>query len=87
MAEGLALLDGELGGPLFGWLMKHREHDQPLPDSLAELIVERGLSMSVREIAARAGVNHGLVFQQNDEIVGSGQGRRRTREWHGGRLG
>ena len=26
-----------------------------------ELIVERGLSMSVREIAARAGVNHGLV--------------------------
>jgi TetR/AcrR family transcriptional regulator, repressor for neighboring sulfatase len=26
-----------------------------------ELIVERGLAMSVREIAARAGVNHGLV--------------------------
>lgn len=26
-----------------------------------ELIVEKGLSMSVREIAARAGVNHGLV--------------------------
>lgn len=27
----------------------------------AELIVERGLSISVREIAAHAGVNHGLV--------------------------
>ncbi|MFN8020279.1 MAG: TetR family transcriptional regulator [Acidimicrobiales bacterium] len=26
-----------------------------------ELIVERGLAMSVRDIAARAGVNHGLV--------------------------
>ena len=48
MAEGLALLDGELGGPLFGWLMKHREHDQPLPDSLAELIVERAHELAAR---------------------------------------
>jgi ATP-dependent DNA helicase RecQ len=41
MSEGLALLDGELGGPLFSWLMKHREHEKPLPAALAELIVER----------------------------------------------
>ena len=41
MAAGLSLLDGELGGPLFGWLMKHREHDQPLPAALADLIRER----------------------------------------------
>lgn len=32
-----------------------------LIDATTELIVEKGLSMSVREIAARAGVNHGLV--------------------------
>lgn len=32
-----------------------------LLDATTELIVEKGLSMSVREIAARAGVNHGLV--------------------------
>lgn len=32
-----------------------------LLDATTALIVEKGLSMSVREIAARAGVNHGLV--------------------------
>lgn len=32
-----------------------------LVKATTELIVERGLSISVREIAARAGVNHGLV--------------------------
>jgi AcrR family transcriptional regulator len=32
-----------------------------LTDATIDLIVEKGLSMSVREIAARAGVNHGLV--------------------------
>ena len=37
-----------------------------------ELIVERGMSMSVREIAARAGVNHGLVhtyFGSKDALM------------------
>ncbi len=32
-----------------------------LVDATTELIVEKGLSMSVREIARRAGVNHGLI--------------------------
>ena len=32
-----------------------------LVDATIDLIVERGLGISVREIAARAGVNHGLV--------------------------
>lgn len=32
-----------------------------LIDATTQLIVEKGLSMSVREIATRAGVNHGLV--------------------------
>jgi AcrR family transcriptional regulator len=32
-----------------------------LVDAAIELIVERGLSVSVRDIAAHAGVNHGLV--------------------------
>ena len=32
-----------------------------LVDATIELIIERGVHMSVREIAARAGVNHGLV--------------------------
>lgn len=32
-----------------------------LIDATTELILERGVSMSVREIAERAGVNHGLV--------------------------
>jgi ATP-dependent DNA helicase RecQ len=51
MSEGLAVLDGELGGPLFGWLMKHREDEGAegsLPDDLAELILARA-----RELAAR----------------------------------
>jgi AcrR family transcriptional regulator len=37
-----------------------------------ELIVERGLSISVRDIAARAGVNHGLVhtyFGSKDSLL------------------
>ena len=34
---------------------------QALVDATTKLIVEQGMSMSVREIAARAGVNHGLV--------------------------
>lgn len=47
-----------------------RPHDRPLGreavrhalvDAAIELIVERGLSVSVRDIAAHAGVNHGLV--------------------------
>ena len=32
-----------------------------LLDATTALIVEKGLSMSVREIASRAGVNHGLI--------------------------
>lgn len=32
-----------------------------LTEATIELIVEKGLSMSVREIATRAGVNHGLI--------------------------
>ncbi len=37
-----------------------------------QLVLERGLSMSVREIAARAGVNHGLVhtyFGSKDALI------------------
>lgn len=51
MSAGLAVLDGELGGPLFGWLMKHREDQRAaegLPDELAALMTARA-----RELAAR----------------------------------
>lgn len=34
---------------------------EALTDATIDLIVEKGLHVSVREIAARAGVNHGLV--------------------------
>jgi len=51
LAAGLAVLDGELGGPLFGWLMRHREDSGPsgeLPEALAALLAERA-----RELAAQ----------------------------------
>lgn len=34
---------------------------EALIDATIDLILERGVTMSVREIARRAGVNHGLV--------------------------
>jgi ATP-dependent DNA helicase RecQ len=49
MSEGLAALDGELGGPLFGWLMKHREDTSEagrLPAALAALIVRHARELA-----------------------------------------
>jgi AcrR family transcriptional regulator len=43
-----------------------------LVDATSDLILERGVTMSVREIAQRAGVNHGLVhtyFGSKDALV------------------
>lgn len=43
-----------------------------LIEATIELFIEKGLSMSVREIASRAGVNHGLVhtyFGSKDTLV------------------
>jgi TetR/AcrR family transcriptional regulator, repressor for neighboring sulfatase len=43
-----------------------------MTESTTELIVERGLTMSVREIASRARVNHGLVhtyFGSKDALL------------------
>ena len=43
-----------------------------LIDATTELAIEQGLSMSVRDIAARAGVNHGLVhtyFGSKDALI------------------
>jgi len=45
---------------------------QALVDATIALIVEKGLSMSVREIAQRAGVNHGLIhtyFRSKDGLL------------------
>lgn len=46
IAEGLAVLDGELAGPMFRWFMKHREDGAELPDALRELIVERAAGLA-----------------------------------------
>ena len=52
MAEGLAVLDGELAGPMFRWFMKHREDGEALPEGLRELLIERASELaSGREIA------------------------------------
>lgn len=43
-----------------------------LIDATTELAIDQGLSMSVRDIAARAGVNHGLVhtyFGSKDALI------------------
>jgi AcrR family transcriptional regulator len=43
-----------------------------LIDATTQLAIEQGLSMSVRDIAARAGVNHGLVhtyFGSKDALI------------------
>lgn len=49
MSEGLAVLDGELGGPLFGWLMQRREDAGEagrVPGALAELISQRARELA-----------------------------------------
>src|SRR5690606_30604112 len=38
LAEGLALLDGELAGPLFNQFFRGRETDAPLPAGLGALL-------------------------------------------------
>ena len=50
MSEGLAARDGELGGPLFGWLMKHRaDATAPeLPPALAEQLVRAARALAER---------------------------------------
>lgn len=51
MSEGLAILDGELGGPLFEQFVQHREDLGPagsLPDELVALITARAQELAAR---------------------------------------
>lgn len=48
MSEGLAILDGDLGGRLFDGWMKHREDPGALPDDLAGLITARAQALASR---------------------------------------
>ena len=54
-----------------------------LIDATSQLILERGVTMSVRDIARRAGVNHGLVhtyFGSKEVLLSAAFGRLVDRE-------
>jgi len=69
MAEGLALLDAELGGELYRGLFARRESDAPLAPELAELLRQQVLALAGRvELGAVTAVPS-RDWRQRDEAL------------------
>jgi ATP-dependent DNA helicase RecQ len=69
MAEGLALLDAELGGELYRGLFARRETDAPLDPSLADLLRQQVLALSGRVEFAAVTAVPSRDWQQRGEAL------------------
>lgn len=69
LAEGLALLDGEIAGPLFRAFFRGRETAEPLPPALAELLRQQVRRLAERHAFAAVTAAPSRDWQQRAEAL------------------